>query len=61
MFDEITFFVLGFYGFFPTPVLFTDTIGDGGFLNYAGPFYIFFYFRNKTSSRALSLDLKKAG
>jgi hypothetical protein len=60
MFDEIAPFVLNFYKFLFTSVLLTDIISDGGLLNYAGPFYIFFYFRDKTFSRALLLDLKKA-
>jgi hypothetical protein len=59
MFDEITLSVLDFYRFFSTPVLPTDIIGDGGFLNYASPPHIFFYFRNKTFSRALPLDSEK--
>jgi hypothetical protein len=61
MFDEVAFFVLGFYRFFLTSILLTDIINDGGLSDCAGPPYIFFYFRDGTFSRALLLDLKKAG
>jgi hypothetical protein len=61
MFDKVALFVPGFRGFLLTPVLFTDIIDDGGSLDCAGPFYILFRFRGRTSSRALLLDLEKAG
>jgi hypothetical protein len=61
MFDEIASFILDFYKFLLTPVLFTDIISDGGLSDYINPFYIFFHFRNGTSSRALLFDLKRTG